>query len=70
MAVDRIGVIVAGLRRRKVSHDLVAEQVEVDPGGGAAPFGTSKHAAVEGAGFGEVIDRKSDMEGCEGHGMN
>jgi hypothetical protein len=48
------------LRRRiEMRHDLVAEQVEVDPMIGRAPLGAAKHAAVKGSRRRQVMDRKS-----------
>jgi len=36
----------AGERRAQVQGDLVAEEVEIDPGVGAAAFAATEHAAV------------------------
>ena len=49
----------------EVQRDLVAEEVEVDPGVGAAAFGAAEHAAIEAAGFVEVADVEGEVE--DGH---
>jgi len=46
----------------KVCYQLMTEQVEVHPLGAAAPFGTTKKAAVERTRRGEVMDRNGDMK--------
>ena len=43
----------------------MAEEVEVDPGVGAAAFGAAEHAAVEAPGFFEIADVKSKVK--DGH---
>jgi len=71
VAIDRIMVLDrragAGL---VVGDDLMAEEIEVDPLGGAAALRTAKSLAVEGAGGGEVVDGEGDVEWCEGQGRS
>jgi len=50
VAVYLAGGPMADLIRREVRDDLVAEQVEVDPVAGAAPFRAAEQAAVEAVG--------------------
>jgi hypothetical protein len=46
-----------------MGHDLMAEQVEVDPLGARAAFEATQQAAVEGSRARQVIDREREMEG-------
>ena len=46
----------------QVQRDLVAEEVEVDPGVGAAAFGAAEHVAVEAARLVEVANVKGEVE--------
>lgn len=67
VAVDGVGVGLGsgGVGGLVVRDDLVAEEVEVDPGVGAAAFGAAEDGAVEVAGGGEVVDGESDVEGTK-----
>jgi len=71
MAIDRVMVLDrragAGL---VVGDDLMAEEIEVDPLGGAAALRAAKSLAVEGAGGGEVVDGEGDVEWSEGQGRS
>jgi hypothetical protein len=49
-----------------VGHDLVAEEVEVDPLAAAAALGAAQQAAVEGARGGKVVNREREVEGGDG----
>jgi hypothetical protein len=49
VAIDRAGAPVAGFVRGQVGDDLVAVEIEVDPGLGRAALGTAEQPAVEGA---------------------
>ncbi|MOA35712.1 hypothetical protein D3C78_1571820 [compost metagenome] len=51
-----------GKRLAQVQRDLVAEEVEVHPGLGAAAFLAAEQAAVEGAGLVEITDVVGKME--------
>ena len=49
--------------------DLVALQVEIDPGVGRPALGAAEQAAVEGARVGQRGDRKGEVERmADGHG--
>ena len=52
----------AGERRAEVHRQLVAEEVEIDPGGGAAALGAAEHVAVESAGAVEIVDMECKVE--------
>lgn len=65
VAVHRIPVDAA--RRGEMRDDLVAEEVEIDPGFGRPPFGAAHQAAVEAAGRGKVIDGKGQMKRLKAH---
>ncbi|SBV34318.1 protein of unknown function [uncultured Sphingopyxis sp.] len=68
MPVDRIMRRPAARRIDAVRDDLVAVEIEVDPVGGAASFGTAENRSVEMARGIEVIDGKGDVKGGEvGH---
>jgi hypothetical protein len=45
-----------------VERDLVAEEIEIDPGVGAAAFGAAEHVAVEAACAVEVANVKGKMK--------
>jgi hypothetical protein len=67
VAIDGIVVGVGFCGGLQVGDDLVAEEIEVDPLGGAAAFGTAQSCSVEGAGGFEVVDGKGNVKGSEGH---
>ena len=73
MLVDRVAVArdaaVCAEVRVQVGDDLVAEEVEVDPGFAAAAFGEAEFRAVEFAGFGDVADLEGEVEGSEHGGV-
>ena len=51
-----------------MGDDLVAEEIEVDPVGGAAPLRAAEQPAVEGARGVEIVDREGEVEGRQaGH---
>ena len=56
MAVDAAGGAVSDLVRRQVGDDLMAVEIEVDPGLARPPFRASQQAAIEGAGLGEIAE--------------
>jgi hypothetical protein len=69
VAVDRIAGALAGRVRDQVRDELVAAQVPVDPGVGAAALRAAEHVAVEVSGVGQVVHRDREMESWEvGHG--
>ena len=43
-------------------NDLMAEEIEVHPFIARTSFGTAEQAAIEGAGFGEIVHRKRKMK--------
>ena len=47
----------------EMGHDLMPEQVEINPVRIAAAFCTAQQVAVKGARFGKVPHRKGEMEG-------
>ena len=67
VAIDRIAV-----RSRdrhawvQVGDDLVAVEVEIDPGFAAASLGAAQQPAIEGASGGQVMDGEGEMEGAHG----
>lgn len=65
MAVDGIAERRMPAPRLQMRHDLMAEQVKIDPVLGASPFRTAEHATIESPRRGKVIDRESDVEGSE-----
>ena len=68
MAVDGVVVQRIGLRldaRLVVGHDLMAKEVEIDPGLGASPLWATENAAVEDPRGRDVIDRERDVKGRE-----
>jgi len=60
--IDRIALRRAGLAGRKVGHDLVAVEIEVDPVVGAAALGAAEELPVEAARRGQVMYGKSEVE--------
>ena len=67
VSIDGIVVgVAAAVGGLEVRDDLVAEEIEVDPLGGAAALGTVQYGAVEGAGGFEVVDGKGDVKRGEG----
>ena len=67
LAVDGIGRTAPHLLGREMGDDLMAEQVEIDPMVGAAPFGAAEQPSVEAARGTEVVDRKGKMERRQAH---
>jgi uncharacterized protein with PQ loop repeat len=61
VAVDRV-VDPLGAPRGEVGDELVAVQVPVDPGVGAATLFQAEHVAVEAARGGQVVDRHGQVE--------
>ena len=57
--MPRVGT---GKRGAKVQGDLVAEEVEIDPGVGASAFLASQHAAVKMAGGIQIGDVKGKVK--------
>ncbi len=53
----------------KMRHNLVSEQVEIDPFRTAAPFRTPKHATVKAARGAKIMNRKGKVEGAN-HGVS
>ena len=49
-----------------VSRDLIAEEIEVDPGLGTTAFGASQHLAIEAASGSEITHEEGEVEGL-GH---
>lgn len=48
--------------RRQMGHDLVSEEVEIDPFGRRSSLRTTEHVAVKGARFVEVVNRKGQVK--------
>jgi hypothetical protein len=65
-AVDLSGMVGRRHRAGGVGRDLVAEEIEVDPGIGAASLGAAEDIAVEPAGRGEIPNEEREVEGL-GH---
>ena len=63
MAIDRIMPRHRLVTIDAVRDDLMAIEVEIDPVGIAAPFGTAKHTAIEMARGGQIVDGKGDVKG-------
>ena len=61
-----MGLLIRGLRF-VVRDDLVAEEVEVDPGIGAAAFSAAENRAVKVTGSGQVVYGEGDVEGAQAH---
>jgi hypothetical protein len=52
-----------------VGHDLMAEEIEIDPGVGRAALRTAQDLPVEAAGGRQIVHGKGDVEwGQVGHG--
>src|SRR5262249_41141973 len=49
-------------RRIEVRHQLVTEEIEVDPLGGAATFRTTEQAPVKGARGAQIVDGNREMK--------
>ena len=62
VAIDFVVMDVRLARGIQVRDDLVPEEIEVHPFGGAAPFGAAEKLAVETARGGEVMNRDGEME--------
>ncbi len=54
-------------RRGEVGDDLVAEEVEVDPGLGAAPLAAAQKADVESPRGRKIMHGKGQVEGAQAH---
>ena len=54
--------------RREVRDDLMPVQVEIDPMLGASPFGAAQQSSIEATCSGQIVDRKSKVEGSKAHG--
>ena len=71
VAVDWIAVVGGDATGRggglEVRDDLVAVEIEVDPVVGAAAFRAAEDGCVEVARGVEVVDRKGDVKGLDGH---
>src|SRR5215204_2221131 len=61
-ALDLPGILGRQHRPGGVRRDLVAEEIEVDPGVGAASLGAAEDIAVEPAGRGEIPNEECIME--------
>ena len=63
---DQVVADLAGVGGREgcaqVQRNLVAEEVEVDPGRGAAPLAATQHAAVEGARGRQIVHVVGEMK--------
>jgi hypothetical protein len=67
MAIDRVRHRDRLRRGVEMCDDLMTEQVEIDPGLGAAPLGAAQHATVKGTRGGDVVDGKGEVERAELH---
>ncbi len=52
--------------RRLVHHQLVAVEIEIDPGFRRPAFGAAQHGPIELAGSRKIINRDSKVEGIQG----
>jgi hypothetical protein len=68
MPVDVVDRRVTAAFRGKMRYDLVTEEIEVDPLVAAASFGAAEQAAIERARFGQIANRKGEVEWAQGHG--
>ena len=66
--VDRVAARVIRPLPGAVGNDLVTVKVEVDPCLAAAPLGAAHDSAPEGAGLGQVVDGKGEVERGQAHG--
>ncbi len=62
MAVNRIAAPHRHCPRHKMSNDLVAKQVKIDPVIRTSPFGTANYPPVKAPRRRQIIDRKSQVE--------
>ena len=68
MAIHRICMRRRGLHPGlKMSDDLMAEEVEIDPLVRASPFVASKQRTIEGSRGSKIVDREGDVKRCERH---
>jgi hypothetical protein len=67
LAVDRIRRSPLDRGRGEVRDNLVSVEIEVDPLVGAPSLRAAEQAAIEDSRSGEVVDRKSEMEGRQAH---
>jgi len=51
-----------------MGHDLVSEEVEIDPFGRRSALFATQQLPVERACFGKIADRESEVESGAGHG--
>jgi hypothetical protein len=67
MTVDRVVMHGPRLRIRvEMRHELMAEEIEIDPVVRAAPLGATKQAAVEGARAREIVNRNRQVKRRKG----
>jgi hypothetical protein len=62
VGIDFVCGVDAGRFGRKMSDDLVAEKIEIDPTVRTASLAASQHAAVKFARGGKIADWKCQME--------
>lgn len=66
MSVDHIVVLSRGHGRFKVSHNLVAVQIKIDPLIAGPAFTATQQLAVKPARRGQVVHRERQMKGWQG----
>ena len=62
MTIDGVVDLRHGLVRVQMGDDLMAIEIEIDPGFGAAPLGATEQLAIEGARNSQVMDGERKME--------
>jgi hypothetical protein len=67
VAVNRVHHPITARPGLQVGNDLMAIEVEVDPGLGAPALWAAEQASVEGAGRREIVNREGEVEGGRGH---
>ena len=71
LAIHRIQVRrLAADAWRKMTHQLVSAQIEIDPGLAAATAWATQQLAVEFAGGSQVVDLDGEMKWGERHGLS
>jgi len=68
LTVDLVRRVPRSGVRRKMRDDLMPVQVEIDPMLGASPFGAAQEPSVKATCCGQIVDRKSKVEGSKAHG--
>lgn len=67
VTINRVAPGIASSTLCQMRDDLMAVEIEVDPGIGAATFPATDHAAPKSPGSGQVIDRECEVKGTQRH---